>query len=186
MSIILAWKSLNKVLSVMGHQAKSLFAGVSIQRGLFSDVNDIAVVKHIPSCSPAGIPQCSTVNNPFTRICFKNATWNADWNTKNKKGLSTSYLGTYRIIREHGGPLVDCLTWDQGAAGSSLTGKTKLCPWAWHIYPCQVLVQYRKTSPDITEKLLTGTFLFDLVLYVHSTIFSVMRDVSSWVEPVLS
>ena len=28
--------------------------------------------------------------------------------------------------------------------------------------------------------------LFDLILYVPSTIFQVNRDVSSWVEPVLS
>ena len=41
--------------------------------------------------------------------------------------------------------------------GFSLTGITVLCPWAWHIDPCLVLVQPRKTSPDITGKLLTGT-----------------------------
>ena len=29
-------------------------------------------------------------------------------------------------------------------------------------------------------------FLFDLILYVPSTIFQLNRDVSSWVEPVLS
>ena len=28
--------------------------------------------------------------------------------------------------------------------------------------------------------------LFDLILYVPSTIFQLNRDVSSWVEPVLS
>ena len=28
--------------------------------------------------------------------------------------------------------------------------------------------------------------LFDLILYVHSTIFQLNRDGSSWVEPVLS
>ena len=42
-------------------------------------------------------------------------------------------------------------------AGSSLTGITVLCPLARHIYPCLVLVQPRKTRPDITEKMLTGT-----------------------------
>ena len=31
-----------------------------------------------------------------------------------------------------------------------------------------------------------GTFLFDLILYVPSTIFQLNRDRSSWVEPVLS
>ena len=42
--------------------------------------------------------------------------------------------------------------------GSNLSSVTELCPWARHINPCwvQVLVQPRKTSPDIAEKLLTG------------------------------
>ena len=31
-----------------------------------------------------------------------------------------------------------------------------LCPEARYINPCLVLVQPRKTRPDITEKLLTG------------------------------
>ena len=57
----------------------------------------------------------------------------------------------------HSGSVVECLTRDLGAAGSSLTSVTVLCPWARHIYPCLVLVQPRKTRPDITEKLLTGT-----------------------------
>ena len=34
--------------------------------------------------------------------------------------------------------------------------KTAVSPWARHIYPCLVLVQPRKTRPDITERLLTG------------------------------
>ena len=33
---------------------------------------------------------------------------------------------------------------------------------------------------------LRGDFLFDLILYVPSTIFQLNRDGSSWVEPVLS
>ena len=33
---------------------------------------------------------------------------------------------------------------------------------------------------------LSGLFLFDLILYVPSTIFQLCRDGSSWVEPVLS
>ena len=44
--------------------------------------------------------------------------------------------------------------------GSSLfwSSPTSLrCPWARHINPCLVLAQPRKTRPDITEKLLTGT-----------------------------
>ena len=35
-------------------------------------------------------------------------------------------------------------------------------------------------------KLDTDWFLFDLILYVTSTIFQSCRDGSSWVEPVLS
>ena len=31
-----------------------------------------------------------------------------------------------------------------------------------------------------------GCFLFDLILYVPSTIFQLYRDGSSWVQPVLS
>ena len=48
------------------------------------------------------------------------------------------------------------LTWDRGAAGSSLTGVTALCPWARQIYISLVLVQPRKTRPYITERLLMG------------------------------
>ena len=50
--------------------------------------------------------------------------------------------------------MVECLTRDRGAAGSSLTGVTALCPWARHIKPSLVLVQHRKTRPYITERLL--------------------------------
>ena len=53
--------------------------------------------------------------------------------------------------REHRGSVVECLTWDWGAPGWSLTDVTVLCPWAIHIYPCLVW-----TRPNITEKLLTG------------------------------
>ena len=31
-----------------------------------------------------------------------------------------------------------------------------------------------------------ATSLFDLILYIPSTIFQLYRDMSSWVEPVLS
>ena len=40
--------------------------------------------------------------------------------------------------------------------GSSLTGRTALCPLARHIYPYLVLVQPRKTQPCLTERLLMG------------------------------
>ena len=48
------------------------------------------------------------------------------------------------------------MTRDRGAAGSSLTGVTALCPWARHINSSLVLVQPRKTRPYITERLLMG------------------------------
>ena len=57
---------------------------------------------------------------------------------------------------ECSGSVVECLTWDWRAAGSSLTGVTVLCPWARHINPSLVLVQSRKTRPYITERLLMG------------------------------
>ena len=59
-------------------------------------------------------------------------------------------------MREHSGSVVECLSLDRAPTGSSLSGITALCPWARHINPGLVLVQPRKTHPDITEKLLTG------------------------------
>ena len=50
--------------------------------------------------------------------------------------------------REHSDSVVDCLTRDQGVAGSSLTGGTVLCPWVRLINPCLVLVHPRKTCPN--------------------------------------
>ena len=58
--------------------------------------------------------------------------------------------------RERSGSVVECLTRDREVAGSSLTGVAALCPRARLINPCLVLVQPRKTHPDITQKLLTG------------------------------
>ena len=57
---------------------------------------------------------------------------------------------------ERSGSVVECLTRDRRAAGSSLTGVTVLCPWARHINPSLELVQPRKTHPIISEKLLIG------------------------------
>ena len=56
-------------------------------------------------------------------------------------------------VWERSGSVVECLTRDRGAAGSSFT---VLCPWARHINPSLVLVQPRKTRPYITERLLMG------------------------------
>ena len=55
------------------------------------------------------------------------------------------------------GTVLECLTRDWRATGSSLTDVTALCPWARHINPSLVLVQPRETRPDITQRLLTGT-----------------------------
>ena len=75
------------------------------------------------------------------------------------------YVYMYECVRtcvclcvDRSGSVVECLTRDPRAAGSSITGVTALCPWTRPINPCLVLVQPRKIRPsDVTEKLLTGT-----------------------------
>ena len=67
------------------------------------------------------------------------------------------FIYSFRPMEERGGSVVECLTRDRGVAASSLTGGTVLYPCARHFILCLVLVQRRKTCPDITEKLLTGT-----------------------------
>ena len=57
---------------------------------------------------------------------------------------------------ERCGLVVEFLSRDLRAVGSSLAVVTVLCPRARLIYPCLVLVQPRKTRPDVTEILLTG------------------------------
>ena len=52
--------------------------------------------------------------------------------------------------------MVECLTRDRRAAGSSLTGVTALWSLSMNINPSLVLVQPRKTRPFITERLLMG------------------------------
>ena len=52
--------------------------------------------------------------------------------------------------------MVECLSRDREAAGSSLTSVSPFCPWARHINSSLVLVQPRKTCPYITERLLMG------------------------------
>ena len=60
--------------------------------------------------------------------------------------------------REHSGSVVECLTQDREAAGSSLTGITAL--WSLsktHLSQLSlVLVQPRKNRPCLTERLLMG------------------------------
>ena len=58
--------------------------------------------------------------------------------------------------RERSVTVVERLTRDRGAVGSSLTGVTPLCPWARHINPSLVLVKPRKIRPYITERLSMG------------------------------
>ena len=55
------------------------------------------------------------------------------------------------------GSVVECLTREQRAAGSSLTGITASCPWVRHINSSIVLVQPRKIRSDVTGRLLTET-----------------------------
>ena len=58
-------------------------------------------------------------------------------------------------VRERSGSVVECLTRDRRAAGSSLTGVT-VVSLSKNINPSLVLVQLRKTRPFITERLLMG------------------------------
>ena len=51
------------------------------------------------------------------------------------------YLLSSISRRESNGSVLECLTRDWGAVGSSLTGVTALYPWARHIYPNLELVQ---------------------------------------------
>ena len=51
---------------------------------------------------------------------------------------------------------VKCLTGDRGLVGLSLTRSTALCSGARQFILCLVLVQTRKTHPNMTEKLLSG------------------------------
>ena len=57
---------------------------------------------------------------------------------------------------ERSGSVVESLTQDGGATGSSFTSVTVLCPWASHINPRLVLVQPKTTRPHITDRLLMG------------------------------
>ena len=58
--------------------------------------------------------------------------------------------------RERSGSVVEYLTRDRRATGSSLTGVTALWSLSKTHYPSLVLVQPRKTPPYLTERLLMG------------------------------
>ena len=66
------------------------------------------------------------------------------------------FVNLYTCLGERSGSVVECLTRDRGAAGSSLTGVTALWSLSNHIYHSLVLVQPRKTRPCVTERLLMG------------------------------
>ena len=73
-------------------------------------------------------------------------------------------------ICECSGSVVECLTRDQRAAGSSLTCVTASCPWARHINPCLVLVQLRKTHRDkdlYFVNFWVAVYTALTVLYIH-------------------
>ena len=61
-----------------------------------------------------------------------------------------SIIHTRHSYRERSGSVVECLTGDRGASGSSLTGVTALCPWARHINPSLA------RKPRLTERSLMG------------------------------
>ena len=63
----------------------------------------------------------------------------------------------FPLYKQYTRRMIECLTRDRGVAGSSLNGGTALCPWARHLILCLVLIQPRKTRPDMTENVLTGT-----------------------------
>ena len=67
----------------------------------------------------------------------------------------TDWSAPYRCKRECSGSVLEFLTRDREAAGSSIIGVTELC-LSKNINPSLVLVQPRKTCPFITERLLMG------------------------------
>ena len=57
---------------------------------------------------------------------------------------------------ERSGSVVECLTRDRGAAGSSLSGVTALWSLSKTHFSSLVLVQPRKNCPCLTKRLLMG------------------------------
>ena len=72
------------------------------------------------------------------------------------RNLRVEHFESYFFFRERSGSVVECLTQDRGAAGSSLTGVTALWSLSKSHYPSLVLVQLRKTRSCLTERLLVG------------------------------
>ena len=57
------------------------------------------------------------------------------------------------VKKECRGSVDECLAWDQGVAGLSLTRCTVLCPWARHFILYLELVQPKKTHSNRTIKI---------------------------------
>ena len=67
-----------------------------------------------------------------------------------------AYLDPIKFSRERSCSVVECLTRDQRATGSSLIGFTALWFLSKTHYPSLALVQLRKTRPCLTERSLMG------------------------------
>ena len=95
----------------------------------------------------------SLVNNAWISVYdFINAKLNNDVKLFDRIFQMTSFRNN---VWKRSCSMLEYLTLDQGVANKSITGVTALCPRARHINPCLVLVQPRKTPPDIAEVFLT-------------------------------
>ena len=88
--------------------------------------------------------------------------------------LLASFLGFLCYITAYFPQM--CLMLDQFLWGHS----SRVCDIS-----CWLEFSYRCLYQNL-RSMIIGLFLFDLILYVPSTIFQLNRDGSSWVEPVLS
>ena len=93
----------------------------------------------------------SKMHNQILEKYVREATTRRSNCTPNCSPVNLTCFIVSAFIRECSGSEVECLTQDLGVAGLSLTGDNALCPGARHINLCLVLVQLRKTCPDITE-----------------------------------
>ena len=75
---------------------------------------------------------------------------------RNTHFILSKLMNVYYLRWERSGSMIECLTRNREAAGSSHFVVTALCPWERHINPNLVLVQPIKTRPNKTERLLIG------------------------------
>ena len=66
------------------------------------------------------------------------------------KKYTSFFIGLQRV-KQRLGSVVECLTRDRGDAGSSFIEGTAFCPLARHFILCLVMVQPRKTHPDMSD-----------------------------------